>query len=285
MSNQNKKSKKYGYVRVSTQTQADKGYGLDTQTEAIKEYCTNNNLELADIFIDAGKSGAIGDKDDINDRTELCALLDILQDGDSIIVMNTSRLWRDPAANVAILKRVRSSNSNIKSIEQPTYDVYNNDPNNFLINGMFELLDMWDRLSINSKLAKGRKTKASKGDKSCGKQAFGYKYNKNDKKTIIDKSKANIVKDIFNKRAEGSSFPEIVNYLNDNKINNSKNKEWNYSTVRKMINNDYYIGVVTHANQKYNGNHEPIIDKDTWNKVCEINELSGKHIYNKLGAV
>ena len=46
-----------GYVRCSTQEQADSGLGLDAQTGRIRAYCTLKDLELVEIVSDAGVSG------------------------------------------------------------------------------------------------------------------------------------------------------------------------------------------------------------------------------------
>ena len=70
--------KYYGYVRVSTETQAEKGYGLDAQRTEIEKYAAGQGLQLAEIFADAGISGNIKDTDDddaINKRAGLINLL------------------------------------------------------------------------------------------------------------------------------------------------------------------------------------------------------------------
>lgn len=45
-----------GYIRCSTQEQADSGLGLDAQTERIRAYAALKGLDL-DIITDAGESG------------------------------------------------------------------------------------------------------------------------------------------------------------------------------------------------------------------------------------
>ncbi len=49
--------KAIGYVRCSTQEQADSGLGLDTQTERTRAYCATRKLDLVDVIVDAGVSG------------------------------------------------------------------------------------------------------------------------------------------------------------------------------------------------------------------------------------
>ncbi|PMC40782.1 hypothetical protein CJ195_03590 [Bacillus sp. UMB0899] len=90
------------------------------------------------------------------------------------------------------------------SLEQPSYSVYTKDPNEFLINGMMELLDQYDHMSITKKLANGRRTKVRKDTiKGCGVAPLGYRWQHEgmDKPIIIiiEESEAKIVKYIFKK--------------------------------------------------------------------------------------
>ena len=46
-----------GYIRVSTDKQADEGFGLEIQREQIEKYCTQNNLRNLVLFVDDGYTG------------------------------------------------------------------------------------------------------------------------------------------------------------------------------------------------------------------------------------
>src|SRR5665647_556619 len=120
----NVKKNVYGYIRVSTETQAELGYGLRTQFDAIVKYCEEHELNLVNIYFDEGVSGAIGDSDDINKRVGLVELLSVLNGVSDIVVMNTSRLWRDDGAKVFVSRAVKKAKGDILSVEQPRYSLY-----------------------------------------------------------------------------------------------------------------------------------------------------------------
>ena len=171
----------YGYTRVSTETQAEKGGGLEVQRQAIEKYAADNGITVERIFSDAGISGTT------ESRPELDKLLaETIGEGDTIIVHNTSRLWRDIFAQATIMKSVMKSGANIRSIDDPDFDVYKymTDPSNFMISGMMGMLDQWERMTIARKLARGRTTKAEGGDKPAGVCPYGYKYTE-DKKHVV----------------------------------------------------------------------------------------------------
>lgn len=256
----------YGYIRVSTETQADNGYGLETQRSAITKYCKDNNLNLIKIFTDEGISGALGDSEDITKREQLVELLSTLNGINTIVVMNTSRLWRDMTAQVLVSREIRKHSGDIISIEQPTYSLYDENPNDFLLNSIMIIMDQYERMNINMKLAKGRNTKASNGIKPAGRLPYGYEYSSNKKEVLIIDSEAELVRKIF-KLYNNKTIPQIVSILNSEGIKTKKNNVWYQSTITKILNNTFYIGIVTHAGKEFKGKHESIINNKLWNET------------------
>ena len=58
-------NKAIGYIRVSTQKQADEGVSLDAQRAKIEAWCLANDYELAGIHCDEGISGTKSDRDGV----------------------------------------------------------------------------------------------------------------------------------------------------------------------------------------------------------------------------
>lgn len=257
--------KVYGYIRVSTGTQID-GYGLKMQEEAIRRYCKDNKLELVEIFKDEGISGATDDmEDDVSIRPGLTDMLGALNGINRIVVLNTARVWRNDTSKVLIRRELKKANADIISIEQPNYSIYNQDPNDFLINGMQELLDQYERMTINLKLSKGRRTKARQGSKACGTAPIGYKWD--NANIIVDEAARPIVEEIYSKYMELGSFGKVQKYLIKEGHKTSTGKDFTRQAIQNILTNPFYKGVLIHGEVETQGTHEPIINKIVWGRV------------------
>lgn len=251
----------YAYYRVSTQTQAEKN-GVEMQAAEVEKYSRLNGIEIAGTFSDEGISGTCADREGLNE------LLATLEEGDKIIVQNTSRLWRNDSVKVMIHHTLKQIGCDIISIEQPTYSVYSKDPNDFLFNGMMELLDQYDRMLVTQKLSKGRKARAKTGNKPCGTAPYGYKWSGND--IVIDYNNNLVVQDIFNRYIELKSLGKLKTYCDNAGYKTSNGNNFSKQALKNIIENDFYIGVVTYAGKKVSGKHPAIVEKDIFNAANEI---------------
>ncbi|ELK43832.1 resolvase [Brevibacillus agri] len=259
------KTRVVGYVRVSTQGQVKDGYSLAYQVEEIQRFCARHNLELLDIYKDEGISGAKVDEDELTiEREGLQEMLSDLKwrDVKYIVVLNTSRLWRADMVKVLIQRELKRHQADVKAIEQPNYSIYAHDPNDFLVNGMMELLDQYQRLEIALKLSRGRRKKAQQGGYAGGRVALGYKATKGQKTLSVDPVQAQTVRRVFELKEQHPmwSLAQIAAELNQQGFKTVQGKPFSKVQVKRILDReDFYRGIYRYGQIEAKGVHQPII--------------------------
>lgn len=278
--NSNKAIKVYSYIRVSTETQSEKGYGLEMQENAIKKYCEENNLEIVRLFEDNGISGKIPVREMdngiyVSKREGIASLLNnITNEINTVVMYDSSRLFREVEAEGSLLGAFRNKKVNPIFIKELDYDIYTKDPNRMLTNGIQGLLNNVERQRLVNKMAEGRRTKAMKGIKPAGRLPYGYNYTSDGKSVIVNKKEAKVVNRIFQLSIQHNSLQQIANILNKKGYTTRNNNDWSKQTINKMLNNDFYIGIITHAGNKISGKHDTIIDNSIWDMIHPIQQAS-----------
>lgn len=261
----------YAYMRVSTETQAEKGGGLEVQRQQIAKYASDNHIEIAQWFTDAGISGAVKDIDAdeaISKREALLELLTVIQAGDAVVVLNTSRLWRSDTAKVIIRRELMKRGAHVIAIENPRFDLYAKNPNDRLMDGIMELMDEWERLTIALKLSKGRTAKAKNGDKPAGVCPYGYEYSADKKHIEVNQAEAQAVREMFSEGQKGRTLNQIAEHMNAKGITTRRGGQWSRGSIQAILRNRFYVGELTHQGRAIKGNHEPLISRVQFGKVA-----------------
>lgn len=253
----------YGYARVSTATQVDM-FGLDRQRHAIKDYCQAHGLALAQIYEDAGISGNIGPASGEEALTRfhgMLGMLATLEEGDTVVVLNTSRLWRSDMAKVLVRRELIKAKANLVAIEQPKYDLNATDPGEYLANAIMEVLDVYDRMKVVRQMSEGMAAKARAGLKPAGLTPYGYRYSADKKSVEVDPAEAATVRRIFLAAHQGVSLRRIAKALAKDGITTRRGKHWSAQGLSFILGNRFYTGELTHQGRRYQGKHEAIISK------------------------
>ena len=254
----------FGYVRVSTSGQVKEGFSLEQQKEEIIKFCDENGYELIKIYEDAGISGAKVDEDDMSiDRPGLQDMLaDLNEEIKYIVVLTTSRLWRADMVKAIIQRDLRKMSADVKAVDRPNYSIYEKDPTSVLINGMMELLDLYERLEIAKRLRRGRRAKAAKGGYAGGNAPIGYRRERHTRKLVVDPEMAEVVKHVFRtrKRHRRMTLDEIAASLYEVGYTTSTGRKYHRAQVKRILDNrDFYAGKYAYDGiSSEDGQHEVI---------------------------
>jgi DNA invertase Pin-like site-specific DNA recombinase len=164
------------YLRVSTIEQADKGYGLDVQREAIAKAAKQLSAKVVAWTADEGKSGTL----DAVDRPGLLEALTTIRDGQAngLIVRDLDRLARAVTVQEAVLAEVWDHHDTAVFTSVPPQEVLRDDPDDPYRTAMRQMRGVFaelDRRLIVKRLRDGRKAKAANGGHVDGPAPYGWR--------------------------------------------------------------------------------------------------------------
>lgn len=129
-----------------------------------------------------------------------------------------------------------------------------------------------DDLSVNVK--RGNRAKLERGGWP-GKAPLGYLNDKANKTIIVDEVKAPFIKRAFQEYATGLySLSELVELLYADGFRTWSDKKVLKASIHKLLSDPFYMGVMRKGGKLYNGNHEALVSKETFDQAQLV--LSGK---------
>lgn len=105
-----------GYIRVSTEEQAEHGHSLGIQDDQLHRYCELYGFELVDVIVDDGISAGV----DLEKRPGGSELLDRLLDGqaDGVAVQRIDRIFRKSIDGLVNAARFNQRGLSIHSVNE-----------------------------------------------------------------------------------------------------------------------------------------------------------------------
>ena len=293
------------YIRLSREDgDKQESESISNQRDILQRYIKENDLCFVKEYVDDGVSGTTFDRIGFNKMLQDIENKNI----NMVITKDLSRLGRDYIKTGFYIEEYFPKN-NVRYVAiTDGIDTYLDSTNNDITPFKAIMNDMYAK-DISKKIRSVYKEKQKQGEYLCSTTAYGYKKHPNIKnKLVIDRKVKSIVEKIFDMYANGHGSVEIVNYLNSHQylsplgyrktgVIQDKNKtrySWNEVTICDMLRNEVYIGntvqnkksVISYKAKKIrtiekenqirvNNTHEPIIDKDTFEKVQCILEKRG----------
>lgn len=244
------------YARVSTHEQAENGYSIDEQAERLKKYCEAMGFLNFKLYSDAGFSGA---------NTERPALQRLISDVkankvDKVIVYKLDRLSRSQLDTLFLIDKVFIANDcNFVSMTE-NFDT--STPLGRAMLGIMAVFAQLEREQIKERMLMGREARSKSGlYHGGGKFPIGYDYE--DGRLIVNEFEAMQVRELFEMYVKGSTMGEIQRDFIKRGYTH-KYGMWQIDAIRRTIRNPLYIGKITFEKKVYDGQHEAIIDRETF---------------------
>lgn len=273
------------YCRVSTEEQATMGYSLDEQERLLREACSTLSYEVVDIYCDRGISGK-----NITGRPEMKRMLKEAKENkfDVVLCWKVNRLARNLLDLLEMANSLEKYNVGIKSYSEP---FETETPQGKLLFHMMAAVGEFERGTISQNVKMGLLARAREG-KWNGGAVLGYdvikvedeaKQKGKGTRLEINPKEAEAVKLIFEMYAQGNGYKAIVSHINTLGYRTKRGNLFGVGSVKEILLNPVYIGMIRYnVRQEWNekrrkkinpnpilveGQHEAIIDNETWDKV------------------
>ena len=95
-------------------------------------------------------------------------------------------------------------------------------------------------------------------------------YDVSDRKLVINDAEASLVRHIFQRFLQVGSATKLVQEFNAAGHRTKRGRLFDKGALYKLLHNRTYVGEVEHKSIPYAGQHEAIVDRDTWDRVHAI---------------
>lgn len=273
-----------GYIRVSTDKQAEKGFGLDVQEKEVLKYCEYHDMKNLILFTDDGYTGTNMERPALQ---SIISIIDDFNNGKSktristMIIPRIDRLGRTLLGTLQfiqdyIVAKADSKGSKINknaedinfiSIAENYCRIEKNNPQGKFLLMLFASLAEFDRDLIVQKLKKGRQERAARGLwQGGGNVPYGYSYDSNNGLQVIPEQ-AEKIREVFRLFIEEKLPPRVIAETLGFK---------GERIVREILKRKLSAGYITARGEEFLGVHEPIISLETW--IAAQEELKSRSV-------
>ena len=274
------------YVRVSDERQDE--YSPDSQLKKIREYAAKEGYTIPDeyVFYDDGISGkSVKKRDDFNRMIAIAK--EKTHPFDRIYVWKFSRFARNQEESMVYKNLLQKKGVSVKSVSEPIPEGHFGS----LIERIIEWMDEFYLVNLGVEVTRGMTEKISRGE-AVVPPPFGYKMGE---KTYIpdeESGNADIVREIFQRYADGQKQREIAIILGERGIRTKRGNPPENRWVEYILYNPCYIGKLRYtvdgvravSRKDYDnenimvidGLHEPLISIELWEKVQKMLDAQKK---------
>lgn len=192
----------YGYIRVSTKSQADDGLSLDAQERQVRGYAMMQGLELSGLYVERAVSGW----KPIGNRPEGARLLAYAKTGDIILCAKLDRMFRSARDALVVSEELRK-----RGVSLHLLDLGGDVTGNGISKVFFTIVAAFaefERDRIAERIADVKDNEREKGRYLGGSRPFGYQISE-DGMLVPDETEQQVIRQVLELRDRGLSLRRI----------------------------------------------------------------------------
>lgn len=217
-----------GYIRVSTDHQAESGLGLETQKKALEDYALKRGQSITEFYSDEGLSGSTS----LEKRPGILNAISFLEEGDILAIAKRDRLGRDPFIVAMIESAVARKGAQIISAAGEGTD--NDDPPSILMRRMIDAFAEYERLIIKARTKAALRIKREKGER-VGHIPYGYQLAQDGIHLEHHEQEQYNLTQINQLRSKGLSIRETAGAMNNKQLFNRGKAQWNHASIFRIL--------------------------------------------------
>jgi DNA invertase Pin-like site-specific DNA recombinase len=220
-----------GYIRVSTEGQAQEGISLEAQRARIAAWCTANGSTLVEVHVDAGISGGRAD----NRPALQAALAQACRLKAVIVVYSLSRLARSTKDAIAISERLAKNGADLVSLSER---IDTTSASGKMVFRMLAVLAEFERDLVAERTKGALSHLRNQGKRVSGVAPFGFDLTADAKSLIPNPDEQAGLALMRSLRAEGLGRRRIAAALATHGIPTKTGAPWSPQAVAQILRRD-----------------------------------------------
>lgn len=193
-----------GYIRVSTDKQADAGVSLDAQRAKLELYAQLHELTLIGVIVDAGASAKTLDRPGL---TQALALL-AMREADGLLVAKLDRLTRSVRDLGALIEsHFKPGAAALLSVAE---QIDTRSAAGRLVLNVLTSVAQWEREAISERTSTALQHMAAEGYYTGGRAPYGYEVACDGETVVKNADEQAVIRTIRGLAAEGMSVRKIA---------------------------------------------------------------------------
>jgi DNA invertase Pin-like site-specific DNA recombinase len=219
--------KAIGYVRVSTEKQADVGISLDVQNEKVRAMAVVHGAELSEVIVDAGESAKS------LTRPGMARLLKLVDTGvvDTVIIAKLDRLTRGVKDLAELLERFTRRGVSLVSVAE---SLDTGSAAGRLVLNIMTAVSQWEREAIGERTRDAMRHKRANHER-VGTLPFGYRLAADGVHIEPEFSEQTILGVVRQLNDAGLSTRQIAVELNRQGFKTRRGTNWRFEYVAKAL--------------------------------------------------